>query len=112
MHSHVFACIRMYSHAFACRDDLAHVLNTCIAARGRYTSSESAKYIKYMHDTRANKMEEGHDTIHVQKRAIHDDTQFGGKPTLHLGGNHPLSPYGTSISGLEIYCNVRTKIRC
>ena len=46
--------------------------------RGRYTPSESAKYMKYMHDTRAKEMEEGHDTIHAKERAIHDDTH-GGK---------------------------------
>ena len=35
--------------------------------------------MKYMHDTRAKKMEEVLDTIHAKKRAIHDDT--GGNPT-------------------------------
>ena len=53
-------------------------IDTCIAARGRYTPSESVKYMKYMHDTRAKEMEEGHDTIHAKERAIHDDTH-GGK---------------------------------
>ena len=72
---HVFVCIRMYSahmyacirmHVFACiqhvhvsafirmyRDVSKNTIwplvsNTCIAARGRYTPSESAKYMKYM----------------------------------------------------------------
>ena len=44
-----------------------------------------------MHDTRANKMEEGHDTIQAKKRAIHDDTHIWGKPDPNkpLGEIHP-----------------------
>ena len=43
--------------------------------------------MKYMHDTRANKMEEGHDTIQAKKRAIHDDTHIWGKTDPTFGGN-------------------------
>ena len=46
--------------------------------------------MKYMHDTRANKIEEGHDTIHAKKRAIHDDTQIGGEFDPKSGGNPPV----------------------
>ena len=45
--------------------------------------------MKYMHDTRANKMEEGHDTIQAKKRAIHDDTQIWGETDPTFGGNPP-----------------------
>ena len=32
-------------------------------------------------------MEEGHDTIHAKKRAIHDDTQIWGETDPTFGGN-------------------------
>ena len=90
---HVFACIRMYSRMY--RDVsknkiLPHVSNTCIAARGRYTRSESVKYMKYMHDTRANTMEEGHDTIQPKRRQYTTIHTFGGKQTPHLVEIGPL----------------------
>ena len=43
--------------------------------------------MKYMHDTRANKMEERHDTIQAKKRAIHEDTQIWGETDPTFGGN-------------------------
>ena len=48
--------------------------------------------MKYTHDTRANKMEEGRVTIQVKYRAIHDDTKYWGenRPPL-LGEIDPLS---------------------
>ena len=40
-----------------------------------------------MHDTRANKMEEGRVTIQAKKRSIHDDTHIWGKTDPTFGGN-------------------------
>ena len=73
------------------RDNLNRVSNTCIVGRGRHTSSKPAKYMKYTHDTRANKMEEWRITIQVKKRAIHDDTRYWGKTDPILGEIRPLS---------------------
>ena len=48
--------------------------------------------MKYTHDTWANKMEEGRDTIQGKKRAIHDDTKIWGKTDPTFGGNRPPIP--------------------
>ena len=49
-----------------------------------------------MHDTKGNKMEEGHDTIQAKKRAIHDDTQIWGKTDPTFGSIRPLSQFNPS----------------
>ena len=82
-------------------------------ARGRYTSSESAKHMKYVDDTRATKMEEEHDTTQAKKRAIHDDTQiwretdptFGGNPVL-VRFNMDPTKQGLNPCSAAIYCPV------
>ena len=60
--------------------------------------------MKYTHDTRANKMEEGRITIQVKKRAIHDDMKYWGKTDPTFGGNRPLIPmlHPKSIVGKNI----------
>ena len=45
--------------------------------------------MKYTHDTRANNMEEGHDTIQAKNRVIHDDTHISGETDPTYGGNSP-----------------------
>ena len=60
-----------------------------------------------MHDTRANKMEEGHHTIQAKKRAIHDDTHIWGKTDPTYGGNPPLIPNGEEETAPEAVLVVR-----
>ena len=83
------------------------VSNTCIVGRGRHTSSKPAKYMKYTHDTWANKMEEGRVTIQPKKRAIHDDIQIWGKTDPTFGGNQTPIPAGeaNSRSVLSTLCS-------
>ena len=84
------ACICMYRDV-SIKTELICVLNTRLVAQGRYTSSESAKYMKHMHDQKANKMEEGHDTKHAKRRAIHES---GGNPTLNRSESDPHPFWG------------------
>ena len=58
--------------------------------------------MKYTHDTRANKMEEGRVTIQVKYRAIHDDTKFWGKTDPTLGGN-PTATH-LRVAALDMEC--------
>ena len=58
--------------------------------------------MKYMHDTRANKMEEGHDTIQAKKRAIHDDTQIGGESDPKSGGESDRHPSQRGLTAVRI----------
>ena len=64
-------------------------------------SVESAKHMKFMHDTRANKMEEGHDTIKYRPKRGQFTTIWGGirplsgaeqEPGGRAGAAHPASP--------------------
>ena len=63
-----------------------------------------------MHDTRANKMEEGHDTIHAKKRAIHDDTQTGRESDLNPVGNP--SPIRAAAGGGGSECRECGRVAC